>query len=243
MVLWAIDGSSVPLPEREDLWKIYGGVSNQTGEKVSSMARICCVHDVLNEMVIKGFLHPYSVSEEEVIPACLSELEMENKLFLFDRGYPSYWLMYLLMEKGSSFVMRVQRNANNRVKDFLSSEATDITAEWTPPYVSLKKLSDVGRSVCKDTRIRVRMVKVVLETGETEVLITNLYDTALYSEEDLQSPATPLPFANSSCQHGEYRDLYPVSAGICPTYKKRQTVFRFAVFRYNAPVPILLLFC
>jgi hypothetical protein len=74
MVLWAIDGSSVPLPEREDLWEIYGGASNQTGERVSAMARICCVYDVLNEIVIKGFLHPYYVSEEKVIPNCLPEL-------------------------------------------------------------------------------------------------------------------------------------------------------------------------
>jgi hypothetical protein len=186
MVLWAIDGSSVPLPEREDLWEIYGGASNQTGERVSTMARICCVYDVLNETVIKGFLHPCSVSEEKVIPACLSELEIENKLFLFDRGYPSYRLMYLLMERGSSFVMQVQRNANNMVKDFLASEATDITVEWTPPDASLKKMRDMGKSVDKDTRIRVRMVKVALETGGTEVLITSLYDTALYSEEDLR---------------------------------------------------------
>jgi hypothetical protein len=82
--------------------------------------------------------------------------------------------------------MRVQRNANNMVKDFLASSATDITVEWTPPYASLKKLRDMGRSVSKDTPIRIRMVKVVLETGETEVLITNLYDTAVYSEADLR---------------------------------------------------------
>ncbi|MDR1339382.1 MAG: hypothetical protein LBK58_04945, partial [Prevotellaceae bacterium] len=66
MPIWAIDGSSVPLPDKEDLWEIYGGSGNQTGEKVSTAARICCVHDVLNETVIKGFLHSCFVSEEEV---------------------------------------------------------------------------------------------------------------------------------------------------------------------------------
>jgi hypothetical protein len=186
MVLWAVDGSSVPLPETEDLRNRFGGADNQTGENVSVMARICCIYDVLNEITVKGFLHPYFVSEEEVIPSCLSELEMENKLFLFDRGYPGYWLMYLLIEKGSKFVMRVQRNANNAVRDFLASEATDITTDWTPPYASLTKLKDMGRNVTKDTPIRIRMVKVVLETGETEVLITSLYDTDVYTQEDLQ---------------------------------------------------------
>jgi hypothetical protein len=186
MALWAIDGSTVPLPETEDLRKTFGGAGNQRGGKVSPMARVCCVYDVLNEVIVKGFLHPYSVSEEEVVPSCLSDLEIENKLFLFDRGYPGYWLMYLLKEKGSHFVMRAQRNASKAVKDFLKSDATDVITDLTPSYTSLKKLRDMGKDVCKDTPLRIRMVKVVLKTGETEVLITDLYDRDIYREKDLQ---------------------------------------------------------
>ncbi|MDR2691161.1 MAG: IS4 family transposase [Dysgonamonadaceae bacterium] len=217
MVLWAIDGSSVPLPETEDLWDLFGGASNQTGEKVSTTARVCCVYDVLNAIIIKGFLHSYFVSEEEVIPPCLSELEMEKKLFLFDRGYPSYWLMYLLMEKGSRFVMRVQRNANNMVRDFLASEATDITIEWAPPSTSLKKLRDMGRAISKDTLIRVRMVKVVLDTGETEVLITNLYETDVYGEEELREVyhlrwgiETCYGYLKQELQLGQFSGIRPI---------------------------------
>ena len=99
MTLWAVDGSSVPLPETEDLKQAFGGVSNQYGEHVSTTARICVLYDVLNSIAVKGFLHPYHFSEEEVIPECLSGLELKNKLLLFDRGYPSFWLMFLLMKK------------------------------------------------------------------------------------------------------------------------------------------------
>jgi hypothetical protein len=85
--------------------------------------------------------------------------------------------------------MHVQRNVNNLVKDFLASSATDITVEWTPPYASLKKLRDMGRSVSKDTPIRIRMVKVVLETGETEVLITDVTQgTVLHAVEKRPRP-------------------------------------------------------
>jgi hypothetical protein len=186
MLLWAVDGSSVPLPETEDLKSAFGGVSNQYGEQVSTIARICVMYDVLNSIAIKGFLHPYTVSEEEVIPQCLYELELGNKLLLFDRGYPSYWLMYLLIQKQSKFVMRVSSNANNAVKTFLASEATDLTIEWCPPYASLKKLRDRGYSVNKRTPVRIRLVKILLDTGETEVLVTNLYDMDCYTQEDLK---------------------------------------------------------
>jgi hypothetical protein len=137
--IYAVDGSSVPLPETEDILKVFGGATNQRGEQVSVTARICVLYDVPNRIAIRGFLHPYTVSEEEVVPKCLSGLSLDTKLLLFDRGYPSYWLMYLLMEKGAKFVMRVAGNANNAVKDFLASEDTDLTMEWCPPYASLKK--------------------------------------------------------------------------------------------------------
>ncbi|HON02929.1 MAG TPA: hypothetical protein PLM04_07375, partial [Paludibacteraceae bacterium] len=43
---------------------------------------------------------------------------------------------------------------------------------------------------------------------------------------DLQSPATPLPFANVSYQLGTYRNPHPASLIPCPTYKK-ETVSTF----------------
>ena len=186
MTLLAIDGSSVPLPGTDDLKKAFGGVSNEQREQVSTTARICVLYDVLNSIVIKGFLHPYRVSEEEVIPRCLSGLELKNKLLLFDRGYPSFWLMYILIRKKAKFVMRVSSNANNAVKDFLASEATDLTIDWYPPYASLKKLRDMRYSVNKRTSVKIRLVKILLDTGETEVLVTNLYDTDNYTNEDLK---------------------------------------------------------
>jgi hypothetical protein len=90
------------------------------------------------------------------------------------------------MEKRTKFVMRTASNANNAVKDFLASQATDLTIEWCPPYASLKKLRDRGFAVSKHTAIKIRMLKVVLSTGETEVLVTNLYDTDHYTKEDLK---------------------------------------------------------
>ena len=186
MYLYAVDGSSVPLPETEEMRREYGTVSNGT-DKQSAMARICVLYDVLNNIAVRGFLHPWTVSEEVVVPQCLSGLSLENKLLLFDRGYPSYWLMYLLMQKGAKYVMRVSSNASNAVKKFLASQSNDITIDWYPAYSSRKKLRDMGYCVDKNMPLKIRLVKVVLDTGETEVLVTNLYDTQIYTREDLKS--------------------------------------------------------
>jgi hypothetical protein len=92
---------------------------------------------------------------------------MSGHLLLFDRGYPGFWLMYLLLQKGAGFVMRVQRNACNAVK-------------------SLNRLRATGMAVSREASIRVRTVKVLPDTGETEVLITGLYDSTEYTKEDLK---------------------------------------------------------
>ena len=183
--LWAIDGSSVPLPQRDGLKEKFGCPTNQKGESYP-LARICALYDVLNQIVIKGLLHPYKVSEENVSLDVLENQALEDVLLLYDRGYPSYWLMYLLINRCTHFVMRAQKNANNLVKSFLDSGSCDEVIELYPPYSSLIKLRGMGIEISKDTSIKIRMVKIVLDTGETEVLLSNLYDSGLYTMQDLK---------------------------------------------------------
>ena len=183
--LLAVDGSSVVLPNTEEIRSIYGYTVNQTNHG-SPVARICVLYDVLNQLAIKGFLHPYTVSEESVVLEVIREENLSESLLLFDRGYLSYWLIHQLLEQDAHFVIRAACNANNTVKAFLASKDTDITVETHPPYSSVKKLRDMGVTISKDTPVKIRLVKVLLNTGETEVLITNLYDTTCYTKDDLK---------------------------------------------------------
>jgi hypothetical protein len=112
MRLWAMDGNTVPLPRTEELKREFGCPGNQNGE-TNLVAGVSVLYDVLNHIVIKGLLHPYFVSEQDVSLLCMENQPPEDVLFLFDRGYPSYWLMYELIQKKSFFVMRVQKNINN----------------------------------------------------------------------------------------------------------------------------------
>jgi hypothetical protein len=186
MKLFAVDGSSVLLPDTEEMRSKFGISIGSTSGVGSPVARICVLYDVLNQIAVKGFLHPYTVSEEEVTLNLLENLDLAQSLLLFDRGYPSYWLIYKLMEKKTHFVMRAASNANNTVKTFLAGKETDLTLEFYPPYASLKKLRDMGVNISKQTPVKIRLVKVMLNTGEIEVLITNLYDATSYSVESLK---------------------------------------------------------
>ena len=184
--LLAVDGSTLPLPDSEALREKFGGATNQIANSLTPTVRVCVLYDVLNNIAIRGILRPYFVSEDDMTIPCIENQANENTLLLFDRGYPSYWLMYRLLQMKTNFVMRVSQSANNAVKSFVNSEEDDIIIDMYPPYSSRKRLKDMGIMIDKHTTIRVRLVKVLLNTGEVEVLISNLYDTALYTIEEMK---------------------------------------------------------
>jgi hypothetical protein len=214
--VWAIDGSSVALPNTELIQKMYGQTTNQLGNG-DSIARICVLYDVLNEIAIRGLLHTYTVAEETVVPDVLEGQDISDTIVLFDRGYPSYWLMHQLIEKGSFFLMRAACNANNAVKSFLAGAQDDIIVEMRPPYASRVKLKNMGVDISKEKIIKLRLVKLVLDSGQVEILITNLYDAKLYPIEDLKylynlrwGIETYYGYIKQELQLGQFSGLAPV---------------------------------
>lgn len=185
MLLWSIDGSTTPLPNSKELREKFGCPGSRLGQS-NPAARICVLYDVMNHLAIKGLLQPYAESEEKVVLDVLEGLELSPSLLLFDRGYPSYWLMYCLIDRQTHFVMRVPSNANRTVKAFIESDLSDLTVDIYPSYKSLAKLKQMGIRISQTTPVKVRYVKVVLDTGEVEVLATNLYDSSLYRIADLK---------------------------------------------------------
>lgn len=185
MLLWSIDGSTTPLPNSKELREKFGCPGSRQGQS-NPAARICVLYDVMNHIAIKGLLQPYVESEEKVVLDVLKGSELSQSLLLFDRGYPSYWLMYCLIDKQTHFVMRVPSNANNTVKAFIDSDLSDITVDIYPSYKSMAQLRQMGIRISQTAPVKVRYVKVMLNTGEVEVLATNLYDSSSYTIADLK---------------------------------------------------------
>ncbi|KAA6323350.1 hypothetical protein EZS27_027200 [termite gut metagenome] len=98
MQVWALDGSSVSLPNTEALIEKYGYPTNQRGD-CQAIARVSVIYDVLNNLIINGMLHSYFVSEKTVSFDCIEHQTTDNVLMLFDRGYMSWWLMYRILSK------------------------------------------------------------------------------------------------------------------------------------------------
>ena len=158
----AIDGTKLALPDIELLGKIYGTMGADSSSP-TAQGSVC--YDILNKVVVDALIEPLTTDERTLAMMHVSNLEksrrFKKELIIMDRGYPSFELIHALHEAGVTFVMRVKKGFNN-----------DIDAQKeTDGRVTLRKKGYPD--------IEIRVIKVELPTGETEVLISNLFSKGM----------------------------------------------------------------
>lgn len=178
--LMAVDGSNFSVVNKPEVVAYFGSADNQFGGV--PMARVMQIHDVLNDLTIWGDIFSRKFSENAIIASNIKYLP-EDSLTLFDRGYPSYSLIYLLAneERSRHFLMRCKTTFNNEVKNFVAGNQKDIITTIYPSPESVESLREHGYIVTKKTGIKIRMVKVILPDGEIEVLLTDLFDDKIFT--------------------------------------------------------------
>lgn len=183
--LQAVDGSSAYLMNKTEVIKYFGTQDNQYTS--IPMARVMQVHDVLNDITVWGDIRPIKESEQSIIAGRISNL-YEDSLTLFDRGFPSFALMFLMLNEETSrhFVMRCKTGFNKEVKQFMLSAKCSKTVEFKATTDAVRTLREYGYIIREQTTIKVRMVKVKLPSGIIEILLTSLYDEKRYPIEDLK---------------------------------------------------------
>jgi hypothetical protein len=182
--LLAVDGSTGNLVNKKDVIDFFGTWNNQHFN--TPMARIMQIYDVLNDITIFSNLYPIKMGEKTIMNNRVDTLYSDS-ITLFDRGFPSYELMYLMIhsERPKHFVIRCKSDFNAEVKQFKKCRKKNKTIQLKATSIAIANLREKGFIITKQTEIKVRMVKIKLPSGETEILLTNLYSEQLYTIEDL----------------------------------------------------------
>jgi len=102
--LLAVDGTHLTLPNSNELRNYYGEAKNQTNV-VSIQARASVLYDVLNGFVIDSVLAPLSKAERSIAVNHLDSAK-EGDLILYDRGYPSFEMVFEHKQINVDFVFR-----------------------------------------------------------------------------------------------------------------------------------------
>lgn len=183
--LLACDGSTLYLPATPPVQQHFGTQRNQHAGV--PMARALQIRDVLNELTVWAGLYPIRCGEATILLENLQHLA-GGSLLLLDRGYPGFVLMYALGQQSSPlhFVMRCRLGFNAQVVAFVNSGLKDQVVLFTASPEAKARLRKMGYCVPACLSLSVRMVKVCLPGGGTEVLLTNLLDQRLYSATDLR---------------------------------------------------------
>ncbi|MDO9254198.1 MAG: IS4 family transposase [Bacteroidales bacterium] len=180
----AVDGSRLVLPNHPSVIQEFG--QHEFGPKADSkrsLAMVSMLYDVLNQVTIDAQIAPYASSESNLLVKHLDKVQ-KGDLLLLDRGYPSFWLLFLLKAKGVEFCVRLKDDWWLKVKDFAESAELERLVTFKLPKKDRRKLADYPEIY--DIEITCRLIKVELPTGETEILCTSLTDIEKYPHEEFE---------------------------------------------------------
>ena len=177
--LLAIDGSTARVPDEEPVIKHFGVWHSKKGKKPCPKARVSQLFDVLNKITLDAIISPKSEGEIELAAFHCLKLEKRD-LILLDRGYPAYWLFKLILAQGAQFCARISYKKWNVVKRFYESGKPEKIVKLHASALSKKKC----RELEYDTNpLEVRLIRVELDSGETEILVTSLTDMDAFPKE------------------------------------------------------------
>ena len=155
--LCAVDGSDGELDNAAELLEHFGGSGRNKG---CATAMISLCYDPLNNIILDGGIYPYATCERETARkhftavSALPRLEGVTDLYIFDRYYPSKEFFAEMIDNGMYFLMRVRRKFNVE-------------------FDGVKRNGSVKFTV-NGKNYRVRVFKITLDSGEEEILVTNL---------------------------------------------------------------------
>lgn len=191
----AIDGTTFELPYTEDLKEEFGEIKNNNGVLKKALGRASILYDVENNLVIDGVLDKYTSSERTM---AISHLETWSKfkkeikdntkdLNIFDRGYPSVYLISYMINRDTDFLMRITKSFLSETNEVISRDGeVDEIVEINITKSKLKNSIRDKRArneVKLGDKIKVRVLKIMLDTGNYEYLITSLLDKESFKKE------------------------------------------------------------
>jgi hypothetical protein len=164
--LCAIDGSTVAL-DNAQVNKDHFGCSGSKKDAATALLSLC--YDPLNNIILDGGLYPYKTSERDAMKEHLKvveDLPLENdvkNLYLSDRGYPARELFAQFIDEGKYFLMRVRQKFNVYFDHVEREEKVSFTYN--------------------NKEYTVTVFCIILDSGEKEILVTNLEDEYLTYDE------------------------------------------------------------
>lgn len=179
--LLAVDGTRLNVPDTAETRAHFTVQANQFegAERVQALGSI--LYDLLNDLGLDAAIGEKQGEKEFIFSDHWLQTEAGDVLIM-DRGFADYAVMAFLAKHGREYLIRFPRHSYRAVNEFWADEGVkEKVVEIEAPPASAP--SSTGRFVRDESlalRLRVRLIKVKLKTGEWEVLGTSLLDEQKY---------------------------------------------------------------
>ena len=127
--------------------------------------------------------------------------------------------------------MRCKVAHNQVVKDFVQSESNDEIVTFTFNNKALEQLRQQGYPVQKGDGVMVRLIRVILDSGETEVLVTSLLDDKKYPTQIFKGLYAKRWGVETGIGCLKNQLQIEITSGLSPTAVKQD--FFASIFTYN----------
>lgn len=161
-LLNAIDGSAMALPETEELRRYFGTIG---AKSTSPTARGSIRLDILNDIICDAAITPYKTGERKTALEFLTRQDAaQGHINIYDRGYFSWDFAFSHIKKNIRFLCRLRTKFNTKIDSIpLGDHFLSFNINGRP--------------------IKVRIIKFLLDSGETETLITDIFDESLTTKD------------------------------------------------------------
>lgn len=176
----AVDGSRVLLPTNPETRTAFGAVEyknqrpNVEGEHCYALAS--ALYDILNRVSLDAQLVSIHTYEVDIAAEHLCRTEATD-LVIYDRGYSSFRMLALADTARGHFLVRCQSSSFKVAKTMLAGNGQDdvvVTLPAPSAFAANLKNKELPQT------LTVRFIRVLLDSGEYEVLATSLLDQQKY---------------------------------------------------------------
>lgn len=186
-VLTGIDGSDFEIPNTK------ASRENYNGKQINQAARVTVstCYDLLNHYTLDAIVEKYRYSETEMASMHYQTINDNNLLGKFksirimDRNYRNLSNIYHYVKNNEKFLIRIasavyeKENQNMKTDD----EIIEIKYEYNRARYYKKTDPELYNYLISGNSVKVRCVKIELDSGEVEILLTNLEKNKFTKEE------------------------------------------------------------
>ena len=181
--LIGMDGTFLHLPDNEQTREEFSLQANQHAGAECVQALSGVLYDLLNDLGLALSLGKRQ-GETKMLLEQLWPATQANDLLVVDRAYADYKLLAFAQAQGRQVVARLPRDRFSACEWFWTSAVPEAWVELELPATPTTRAFVAQHNLPQ--RLTVRLLRVLLPSGETEVLVTTLLDSEAYPASDFK---------------------------------------------------------